>query len=145
MGPLKGFSNVVFPVKDLDVSIAAWTALLGQDPAYQGPDYAGFSHAGIDIGLTAAPWVDQPLVFWTVEDIQDAHRALIAAGATAMVETADGSLAELGTAAAAAGDNIDAATGIVHMPGARLAVLKAADGNLIGITQYLPPSDAPTP
>lgn len=133
-----GFSNVVLPVRDLPASITAWTALLGGPPAFQSDDFAAFSNDGVEIGLTAAPWVDHPLVFWAVEDIEQEHRALVAAGATAMTEISDGSLAEVGTAEAAAGDNIDPATGIVDMPGARLAVLKAADGNLIAITQEVP-------
>ncbi|WP_280236707.1 VOC family protein [Nocardia cyriacigeorgica] len=138
MTRLTGFGNVVLPARDLAASIEVWAALLGQQPAFQSDDFAAFSGDGVEIGLTAAPWVDHPLVFWTVEDIEQTHRALIAAGATAMTEIADGSLAEVGAAEAAAGDNIDPATGIVDMPGARLAVLKAADGNLIAITQEVP-------
>ncbi|ACQ82191.1 Glyoxalase/bleomycin resistance protein/dioxygenase [Beutenbergia cavernae DSM 12333] len=138
MTRLTGFGNVVLPARDLIASVDAWTALLGQPPAFQSDDFAAFSGDGVEIGLTAAPWVDHPLVFWTVEDIEQAHAALVAAGATAMTEVSDGSLAEVGTADAATGDNIDPATGIVDMPGARLAVLKAADGNLVAITQEIP-------
>jgi predicted enzyme related to lactoylglutathione lyase len=78
--------------------------------------------------------VDYPLVFWTVDDIEATHRRLLAAGATAMVEVADGSLAILGTADVANGDP---ATGIVDVPGGRLAVLRAADGNLLGLNQAM--------
>ncbi|MFE3543890.1 VOC family protein [Nocardia sp. NPDC059177] len=138
MADFTGFGNVVLPARDLPASIAAWTALLGRQPAFQTKDFAAFSGNGVEIGLTAAPWVDHPLVFWTVEDIELTHRTLVAAGAIAMTEVADGSLAEVGSAEAATGDNIDPATGIVDMPGARLAVLKAADGNLLAITQELP-------
>lgn len=138
MARLTGFGNVVLPARDLSASISAWTALLGQGPAFQTDDFAAFSGNGVEIGLTAAPWVDHPLVFWTVEDIEQAHGALVAAGATAMTEISDGSLAEVGAANAATGANIDPTTGIVDMPGARLAVLKAADGNLIAITQEVP-------
>ncbi|ARX88268.1 VOC family protein [Streptomyces alboflavus] len=138
MARVTGFGNVVLPARDLPASIAAWTALLGRQPAFQSDDFAAFSGDGVEIGLTAAPWVDHPLVFWTVQDIEQSHRTLVAAGATAMTEVADGTLAEVGTAEAAEGDNIDPATGIVDMPGARLAVLKAADGNLIAITQEVP-------
>lgn len=138
MTRLTGFGNVVLPARDLPASIAAWAALLGQQPAFQSDDFAAFSGDGVEIGLTAAPWVDHPLVFWAVDDIERTHRTLVAAGATAMTEIADGSLAEIGTVEAAMGDNIDPATGIVDMPGARLAVLKAADGNLVGITQEVP-------
>lgn len=135
MTPLTGFSNVVLPTHDLPASIAAWSALLDQQPAFQSDDFAAFSGSGVEIGLSSAPWVDHPLVFWTVDDIEQDRRALIAAGATAMIEVPDGSLAELGTAQPATGDNIDPTTGIVDMPGARLAVLRAADGNLLAITE----------
>ena len=41
-------------------------------------------------------------------------------------------LAELGTAEVTNGDP---ATGIVDVPGGRLAVVRASDGSLIGLTQ----------
>lgn len=135
MGHLKGFANVVFPARDLDAGIAAWSAILGEEPAFRGPDFAAFSGDGVEVGLTAAPWVDHPLVFWKVDDVEAAHRALVAAGATPMAEIADGSLAELGSAEVTNGDP---ATGIVDVPGGRLAVLKAADGNLVGLHQDVP-------
>jgi len=132
MGHIQAFGNVVVPARDLQASIAAWTAVLGQDPAFQGDDFALFTGQGVEIGLTSKPWVDFPLVFWKVDDIEKAHRDLLAAGATAMVEVADGSIAKIGTADVANGDP---ATGIVDVPGARLAVVMAADGNLLGINQ----------
>ena len=132
MGHIQAFGNVVVPARDLQASIAAWTAVLGQDPAFQGDDFALFTGQGVEIGLTSKPWVDFPLVFWKVDDIEAAHRDLLAAGATAMVEVADGSIAKIGTADVANGDP---ATGIVDVPGARLAVVMAADGNLLGINQ----------
>jgi hypothetical protein len=36
------------------------------------------------------------------------------------------------------GNNHNPDTGVVDMPGARLAVLKAADGNLFALTQEVP-------
>jgi catechol 2,3-dioxygenase-like lactoylglutathione lyase family enzyme len=135
MGHIKGFHNVVVPARDLERGIAAWSAVLGQAPAFQGPDFALFTGQGVELGLTAKPWVDYALVFWTVDDIEAAHRDLVAAGATAMVEVADGSLAPLGTAEVANGDP---STGIVDVPGARLAVVRAADGNMVGLSQDLP-------
>ena len=80
----------------------------------------------------ARPWVDHPLVFWKVDDIEIAHEALVVRGATALGEVADGSLAELGTAEVTNGNP---STGIVDVPGGRLAVVRAKDGTLIGLTQ----------
>ncbi|RMI31274.1 VOC family protein [Nocardia stercoris] len=125
----KGFANVVYPATDLAASIAAFTAVLGTGPTFQGPDFAMFDGG---ISVSTKPWVNHPLVFWTVDDIADTHATLVAAGATALGEIADGSLAEIGTAEITHGDP---ATGIVDMPGSRLAVLRAADGNLIALNQ----------
>jgi catechol 2,3-dioxygenase-like lactoylglutathione lyase family enzyme len=132
MSELKGFANVVFPARDLEAGVAAWTAMLGREPAFVGDDFAAFSGDGVEVGLTALPWVDHPLVFWSVDNIEEAHGTLVTRGATAFGETADGSLAELGTAEVTNGDP---ATGIVDVPGGRLAVLRAPDGNLIGLTE----------
>jgi hypothetical protein len=54
------------------------------------------------------------------------HGALVASGATALVQVDDGLLA--------AGDG-SARAGITEVPGRRLAVLEAADVNLVGIAQ----------
>ncbi len=125
MSELKGFANVVFPARDLAAGVAAWSAMLSREPAFVGDDFAAFTGDGVEVGLTALPWVDQPLVFWTVDDVEQAHRALVARGATPLGEIADGSLAELGSAELTNGDP---ATGIVDVPGGRLAVVKAPDG-----------------
>lgn len=132
MGQVKGFANVVFPARDLAAGVAAWSAVLDQELAFVGDDFAVFSGGGVEVGLTALPWVDHPLVFWKVDDMDAAHRGLVARGATALGEIADGSLAELGTAEVVNGDPV---TGIVDVPGGRLAVLRAPDGNLIGLTE----------
>jgi catechol 2,3-dioxygenase-like lactoylglutathione lyase family enzyme len=129
---VKGFARVVFPARDLSAGVAAWTGMLGREPAFVGDDFAVFSGEGVEVGLTALPSVDHPLVFWKVDDVEDTHRVLVARGATPLGEIADGSLAELGAAEVTNGDP---ATGIVDLPGGRLAVLRAPDGNLIGLTQ----------
>ncbi|MCU1642900.1 MAG: glyoxalase [Nocardia sp.] len=124
-----GFANVVYPAADLDASVAAFTAMLGAAPVFRTADYAMYA---IGIALSSKPWVRHPLPFWTVGDITATHASMVALGATALGEIADGSLAEIGTAPVVNGDQ---ATGIVDMPGNRLAVLKAVDGNLIAINQ----------
>jgi catechol 2,3-dioxygenase-like lactoylglutathione lyase family enzyme len=129
---LKGFANVVLPARDLDAAVEAWSALLGYPPVFVGDDFAAFAGNGVEIGVSSRPWVGYPLVFWRVADIEAAHRTLIERGARALGEVADGSLAEIGTAEIANGDP---ETGIVDVPGGRLAVLRAPDGNLIGLTE----------
>ena len=128
---LNGFANVVFPTRDLQASVAAWTELLGHGPLFAGDDFAAFSGDDVRLGLTALPWVDHPLVFWRVDDVEEALRALVSRGATPLGEIADGSLAAIGEAEVTNGDP---ETGIVDVPGGRLAVLRAPDGNLLGLT-----------
>ena len=135
MSYLKGVGSIIYPARDLESSIHTWTQALGTPPAYQTPDFAAFFIGESDIGLSRLPWFDQPLVFWKVDNIEEARRALIAGGATPMGEIADRSMAELGRAPVTNGDP---ETGIVDVPGRRLAVLKAADGSLIGILQAEP-------
>jgi hypothetical protein len=94
-----------------------------------------FKTPDLEIGLTSLPWVDAPLVFIDADDIEEKRRELIGAGATALGEVADGSLAEIGTAPITNGD---AETGVVEVPGAKLAVVRLADGNLLGLRQALP-------
>ena len=129
---LNGFANVVLPTRDLQASVAAWTDLLGHGPVFAGDYFAAFAGEDARIGFTALPWVDHPLVFWKVEDVEAAHRELLARGATALGEVADGSLAAIGEAEVTNGDP---ETGIVDVPGGRLAVVRAPDGNLLGLSQ----------
>ncbi len=94
-----------------------------------------FKTPDIEIGLTSLPWVDEPLVFLDTGDIEQARQELIDAGATGLGEVADGSLAELGSAPITNGS---AETGVVDVPGARLAVVRLANGNLLGLRQSMP-------
>jgi hypothetical protein len=138
MSQLKGIRSVIFPTQNLQASITAWTQMLGTAPAYQTPDFAVFpSDANeVEVGLSEAPLVDQPLVYWKVDDIEEAHRALVASGAQAMGVIAGGSVAELGTAPVSTGDPT---TGIIDVPGRRIAALQLADGTPIAILQETGP------
>ena len=135
MSQLNRVRAVIYPARDLKASTATWSATLGTGPAWESPDYVGFVMDGVEVGLSRLPWFDFPLVFWKAEDLEKAHGELLAAGGTAMAEVAGGSMAELATAQVTNGDP---ATGIVDVPGRRLAVIKASDGTLIGLMQDLP-------
>jgi hypothetical protein len=128
-------ATVVFPARDLGAGIRAWSTVFGGGPLFATDDFAVFRSADTEIGLTALPWVDQPLVFLDAEDVEATREQLVAAGATGMGEIADGSLAELGTAEITNGDP---RTGIVEIPGSRLAVVRLADGSLLGLRQSVP-------
>lgn len=130
-------ATVVFPSRDLAAGIAAWTTVFGAPPAFATDDFAVFQDGETEIGLTALPWTDAPLLMIDVEDVTASRTKLVKAGATALGEIADGSLAELGSAPITNGDP---KTGIVDMPGARLAVVRLANGNLLGLRQSVPMS-----
>jgi predicted enzyme related to lactoylglutathione lyase len=99
--------TVIYPVRDLAAATAAYTALLGVEPAYASEYYVGYEvgdqHLGLDPngrrqGLTG------PVGYWHVDDIATALESLTAAGLTvkqpphdvgggrliALVEDADG-------------------------------------------------------
>lgn len=107
----------------------------GQQTAPGEADFAVFKTPDIEIGLTSLPWVDEPLVFLDTGDIEQTRQELIDAGATGVGEVADGSLAELGSAPII---NLSAETGVVEVPGARLAVVRLANGNVLGLRQSMP-------
>ncbi|MGW4241416.1 VOC family protein [Nocardia sp. NPDC004722] len=113
MSKVEGFAHVVYPVADIDSCGAAFTALLGAAPAFEGTDFAAFDGGAT---LSSKPWVGHPLVFWSVDDVAEAPAAMVAAGATTLGEIADGSLAKIDTAQITHGGPV---SGIVDMTGNR--------------------------
>lgn len=110
----KGVSTVIYPVSDLAGAKAIFRTLLGVDPVNDEPYYVGFRVAEQDIGLDPNGknrGMTGATPFWEVDDIADAVAALSAAGA-AVVEGAH----EVGG-------------------GLLVAMLKDADGNMIGLRQ----------
>jgi hypothetical protein len=134
-------ATVVFPARDFEAGVKAWTSVFGTGPAFSSSgqetapgeaDFAVFKSPDVEISLTSLPWVDEPLVFLDADDIEQTRQELIEAGATGLGETADGSLAELGSAPITNGDP---ETGIVDVPGARLVVVRLPDGSHLGLRQ----------
>jgi hypothetical protein len=139
-------ATVVFPARNFNDSVAAWSTVFGTGPAFSSEgiekapddaDFAVFKTAETEIGLTSLPWVDEPLLFLDTDDIDASRQELIGAGATPLAEIADGSLAALGTAPVTNGDP---KTGIVDVPGFRLAAVSLADGSKLGLRQAVPSS-----
>jgi hypothetical protein len=137
-------ATVVFPAREFEAGVQAWTSVFGTGPAFSSSgqqtapgeaDFAVFKTSDIEIALTSLPWVDEPLVFLDTDDIEQTRHELIGSGATGLGEIADGSIAELGSAPVTNGD---AETGVVDVPGARLAVVRLANGNLLGLRQSMP-------
>ena len=137
-------ATVVFPARNFAASVQAWSTVFGTGPTFSSSgmerapgdaDFAVFKTADIEIGLTSVPWIDEPLVLLDTDEIEASRRALIEAGAMGLGEVADGSLAPLGTAPVTNGDP---ETGIVDVPGARLAVVELANGSKLGLRQSSP-------
>lgn len=110
----KGVSTVIYPVSDLASAKAIFSSLLGADPLYDEPYYVGFRVAEQNVGLDPngkGRGMTGATPFWEVDDIAGAAAALAAAGA-ALVE----------------GPHDVGGGGLV-------AMLRDADGNMIGLSQ----------
>jgi hypothetical protein len=137
-------ATVVFPAREFEAGVSAWTSVFDTGPTFSSSgqqtapgeaDFAVFKTPDIEIALTSLPWVDEPLLFLDTDDIEKTRQELVSSGATGLGEIAVGSLAELGSAPITNGS---AETGIVEVPGARLAVVRLANGNLLGLRQSMP-------
>ena len=110
----KGFTLVVFPVKDLSAAKALYSQLLGVEPYVDAPYYAGFRVDGQEIGLDPnghAAGQTGPLAYVETDDIERRIDALVKAGAKL-----DQGIRSVG-------------------PNRRIARLKDADGNAIALMQ----------
>ena len=131
---VKTIRTIVYPARDLATSVVAWSRILGE-PVFQNDNSATFlGEDGIDIRLSRLPWVDYPLTFWEVEDIEQAHVDMLENDAIAMGEVDSGRLEEVGGCPITNGDS---KTGIIAVPGRKLAIFKLTDGNLVGLVQDL--------
>ena len=72
---LNGFANVVFPTRDLQASVAAWTDLLGHGPVFAGDDFAAFAGDDAQIGLTGLSPEEEPTPQRLTEVAQQAKAA----------------------------------------------------------------------
>jgi len=103
----------VYPTADLEAGKKFFTALLGIEPYADMPYYVGYRPGDIEIGLVpnanAAKGVDGPIAYWSTPTLEASVEELVKAGAT------------------------------VHQPvtevggGMRIAILRDANGNFIGL------------
>jgi predicted enzyme related to lactoylglutathione lyase len=85
-----GLRTVIHPVPDLDEAKAWWSALLGIEPYFDQPFYVGYDVAGYELGLLPdADPADGALVYWGVDDVDDAVDQALAAGAVVHVAAND--------------------------------------------------------
>jgi catechol 2,3-dioxygenase-like lactoylglutathione lyase family enzyme len=106
-----GLRTVIYPAPDLAASKAWYAALLGVEPYFDEPFYVGFDVGGYELGLH--PETDVAETYWGVEDIEAAHAALLAAGATERSPVSDvGEGIRVATVLEPSG----AVLGIIHNP-----------------------------
>ena len=109
-----GVYVVVYPVTDLARAKTVFGALLGAAPDYDSPSYVQYDLGGQRLGLDPnghARGFPGSVGYWQVEDIDARVRELLAAGAEAHEAVKD-----VGG-------------------GARIASVKDADGNVVGLIQ----------
>ncbi len=107
-----GVRTVIYPVGDLALAKALFSALLGAEPVVDAPYYVQFDADGQAIGLDPHGHrfgQSGPVAYWHVEDVAKALAALVQAGAETVQEPTD-------------------VGGGMH-----IAVARDADGNLIGL------------
>jgi predicted enzyme related to lactoylglutathione lyase len=106
-----GAQTILFSVSDLDQAKKFYSTLLGTDPAQDSPYYVGFEVADQQIGLVPSGHGGGATPYWHVDDIEARFAALIATGA----------------------EEVEA----IHDVGGgrRVASVKDADGNTVGLLQ----------
>ena len=106
--------TIIYPVKDIARAKKLFGALLGAEPMVDQPYYAGFEVAGLHVGLNPnghAQGMTGGVCYWNVSDIEQSSKQLVDAGAQVHQEAK-------------------------NVGGGRLvALLKDADGNMIGLIQ----------
>jgi predicted enzyme related to lactoylglutathione lyase len=115
----KGVSTVVYPVSDLAKAKSVFNRLLGVEPLYDDAYYVGYSLADADGGVPILGLdpnghkrgMTGATPFWEVDDIKATVAGLLEAGATVIEDVHD-----VGG-------------------GGLVAILKDADGNMIGLSQ----------
>ncbi|QYN36384.1 glyoxalase [Pseudonocardia sp. DSM 110487] len=107
-----GIETVVHPVKDLEQAKILYRALTGVAPVKDEPYYVGFDVDGRRIGLDPnghRKGMTGPIVYWRVTDITRSVQELVDAGAEVQQDVKD-----VGG-------------------GAQTALIRDADGNVIGL------------
>ena len=107
----QGMRTFIYPVKDLAQAKTLYSTLLGVDPYVDEPYYVGFRVEDQEIGLDPHGHKEGMTPYWHVDDVRKSHHLLLDAGAETLQDVKD-------------------------VGGGKLtAVVRDADGNLIGLTQ----------
>ncbi len=106
-----GIKTVIYPVQDLERAKATFSALTGTEPTSDSPYYVGFTVGDQQIGLDPNGHRHGATPYWHVAAIDDSVDKLTQAGAEVLQPAKD-------------------------VGGGRLtAVMKDAEGNIIGLLQ----------
>jgi catechol 2,3-dioxygenase-like lactoylglutathione lyase family enzyme len=87
---LLGLRSVIYAAPDLAAAKAWWREVLGKEPYFDQPFYAGFEVGGFELGLD--PNEDpatSPLTYWGVPDAEAAVASMLAHGAEPHAEVRD--------------------------------------------------------
>lgn len=86
-----GLRTAIYPVTDLAVGKAFYSAVLGVEPYFDEPFYVGYSVGGFELGLLPdeKPHADGCEALWGVADADAAYARLLALGATPLVAVKD--------------------------------------------------------
>ncbi len=106
-----GVKTVIYPVKDIAKAKSLFTALLGKQPYADQPYYVGYKVGDQDIGLDPNGHKHGMTPYFQVDDIKQSLQALLNAGATTIEDIKDVGGGKL------------------------IAVVKDAEGNIIGLSQ----------
>lgn len=104
----QGVRTIVYPVKDIARAKILFSKLLGVEPYVDSPVYVGFRVGDYEIGLDPNGHKAGMTVYYNVDNIKQALEFLLDAGAQIQQDIKD-------------------------VGGGKIAVVKDADGNLIGL------------
>ncbi len=107
----QGITTIVYPVQNIAQAKALYTALLGKQPYVDQPYYVGFKVGNQDIGLDPNGHKHGATAYYQVDDIRQTLQSLLDAGAQTVQDVQD-----VGG-------------------GKQIAIVKDAEGNIIGLTQ----------
>jgi len=108
-----GIQTILYPVTDLAAAKAAFTALIGTEPAQDAPNYVGWQVGGQTFGLVPnaeKQGLTGPTPYWHVSDIETSLKALVDAGAVVTAKPRD-------------------------VGGGRLVATVTVDGSVVGVLQ----------
>ena len=89
-----GLRTAKYSVKDLAKAKEWYSRVLGIQPYFDQPFYAGFNVGGYELGITpddkaGARRAESGIAYWGVDDARAAYKRLVEAGATPLEEVQD--------------------------------------------------------